>query len=290
METNTNKIYTFDAETSFENISDGHWQLDMVSDWNIGSNPNGGYLLACLLRAMATMVPDNPDPIAVTTHYLRPGLPGKVAEMRASIVRLGRRTATVTGTMEQDGKPRITCTATFGNTANGDTRGKDGNKHHGKDHSKDNAVKRSISKPPPALPPPEQCTSRSELAQAVELPIMNRLDIRIDPQYAESGQQQKDAVLTGWIRFKDKRPVDLLALILFCDAFPPSVFTLYGPIGWVPTIELSIHLRRRPSPGWIKGAFTTDDLSGDLFIEDGMLWDEDDQLVARSRQLQMILT
>jgi len=99
---------------------------------------------------------------------------------------------------------------------------------------------------------------------------MNRLDIRIDPQYAESGVHDT-AVLTGWVRFKDK-------------------FTLYGPIGWVPTIELSVHARRHPGPGWIKGAFTVADLAGDLFIEDGILWDENDQLVARSRQLQLILT
>ena len=67
------------------------------------------------------------------------------------------------------------------------------------------------------------------------------------------------------------------------------MFTLYGAIGWVPTIELSVHARRRPKPGWIKGAFKTRDVAGNLFIEDGMLWDENDQLVAQSRQLQMIL-
>ena len=96
--------------------------------------------------------------------------------------------------------------------------------------------------------------------------------------------------MAGWIRFKDQRPIDSLALMLFCDAFPPSVFTRYGPIGWVPTIELSVHIRRRPKTDWIKGMFSTNDLSGDLFIEDGMLWDQNDQLVARSRQLQMILS
>lgn len=263
--------YSFDAETISSKISDDHWQLNIGPNWNIGENPNGGYLLACLLRTMATLVPDTPDPIAVTTHYLRPGLPGTIADLRASIIRSGRRTATITGTMEQDGKPRIICTATFGNLG-GDI----------------DASNEDLSIPPPDLPPPEKCTTRSELAQAVELPIMNRLDIRIDPQYVESGGHD-DAIITGWIRFKDERPADVLALSLFCDAFPPSVFTLYGPIGWVPTIELSVHVRRRPHPGWIKGAFTTRDLAGKLFIEDGILWDENDQLVARARQLQMIL-
>ena len=60
--------YAFDTETISEKVSDGHWQLKMVSDWNIGNNPNGGYLLACLLRAMATLAPDTPDPVATTTH------------------------------------------------------------------------------------------------------------------------------------------------------------------------------------------------------------------------------
>jgi acyl-CoA thioesterase len=265
--------YAFDTETLSKQTSDNHWQLTLASDWNIGDNPNGGYLLACLLKAMASQVPDTPDPVAVTTHYLRPGIPKATAGLKIDVVRLGRRTATVTGTMEQQGKPRITCTATFSNL----------------DSNNDNQeTQPSLSIDPPSLPPPEECTARSVLAQAVELPLMNRIDVRIDPQYKEP-EGHDSAVITGWVRFKDNRPADLLALPLFCDAFPPAVFTLYGAIGWVPTIELSVHARRHPHPGWIKGAFTVGDLAGKLFIEDGILWDENDQLVARSRQLQMIL-
>lgn len=270
-----NKTYTFDTETFAAKVADNHWQLELAPDWNIGTNPNGGYILACLLRSMATLTPDTPDPISVTTHYLRPGLPGKTAELKASIVRLGRRTATITGTMEQDGKPRITCTATFGNI--GDSTIDQGD-----------TGKREISLTAPEIAPPEACTTRSELAQAVDLPIMNRLDIRVDPRYAQSGQQE-EAIMAGWIRFNDGREADSLALMLFSDAFPPSIFTRFGPIGWVPTIELSVHVRRRPQPGWIKGVFKTTDLSGDLFIEDGTLWDENDRLLACSRQLQLIL-
>ncbi|OED44277.1 hypothetical protein AB833_01860 [Chromatiales bacterium (ex Bugula neritina AB1)] len=268
--------YAFDADTMSSRVSDNHWQFNMVSDWSIGTNPNGGYLLACLLRAMATLVPDTLAPVAVTTHYLRPGLAGKPADLHVNVVRLGRRTATVTGTMEQEGKPRITCTATFGHLES-DT------------DNNTSSTKRNLAIAPPDLPSPQECISRLELVQGVDLPIMSRLDIRVDPRYAGSGVRD-EAVITGWLKFSDDRPTDILALPLFCDSFPPSVFTLYGPIGWVPTIELSIHIRRRPHPGWIKGAFTTNDLTGDLFIEDGMLWDENDQLVAQSRQLQMILT
>ena len=275
-------IYAFDRETTADKVADCHWQLKIAPDWNIGSNPNGGYLLACTLRAMETLVPDSLEPIAATAHYLRPGISGQIADIKANTIRVGRRTATVSGALQQDGKIRLTCTATFG------LPGSSSNDSDTKPENGDQSV-RSLSISAPALPPPDECTARSELAQAIELPIMNRLEIRVDPKHAEANLHN-DAALAGWIRFRDQREPDVLALSLFCDSFPPSIFTRYGPIGWVPTIELSVHARRKPHPGWIKGVFTTSDLAGELFIEDGILWDEKDNLVARSRQLQMILT
>jgi len=267
--------YQFDKETDSTQLSVNHWQLNLVSDWNIGNNPNGGYLLACLLRTMAKLVPDTPDPLAISTHYLRPGLGNQRADLHANIMRQGRRTATVTGTLEQEGKPRVTCTATFGQLSQTNTM-------------QDNRTERNLSMPAIKLPPPDECVSRTELAQGVTLPIMNRLDIRVDPKYANLGIHN-EALLTGWIRFGDLREPDLAALPLFCDAFPPSIFTLYGQIGWVPTLELSVYFRQQPEPGWIKGVFKTNDLAGELFIEDAALWDENDRLVCQSRQLQMIL-
>ena len=81
-----------------------------------------------------------------------------------------------------------------------------------------------------------------------------------------------------------------MSLPLFCDAFPPSLFALYGYIGWVPTLELTVQIRRKPAAGWILATFETDDLHNGLFIETGTLWDSAGQLVARSRQLAMLLT
>jgi acyl-CoA thioesterase len=58
----------------------------------------------------------------------------------------------------------------------------------------------------------------------------------------------------------------------------------------VPTLELTVHVRRRPQPGWVQARITCDDLAGDLMIETGTLWDASGALVARSRQLGMLLT
>lgn len=274
--------FDFDIETQAHKIDGNQWQLVLSPDWSINGNPNGGYLLACLLRSMALVVPDHPDPISVTTHYLRPGLPLVQATLSVEVVRIGRRTATLTGTLEQDGKSRIITTATFGTFANS---------QHSDKPATDEALpttERRLTVAPPQLPPPDQCIDRQELMQGVDLAILSRVEIRIDPRYSTPGKAS-DANIAGWLRFTDSRPCDIWALPLFCDAFPPSIFSLYGMIGWVPTVELGLHIRQHPTPGWIKAQFTTRDVAGELFIEDGMLWDESDQLVAQSRQLQMIL-
>lgn len=53
-----------------------------------------------------------------------------------------------------------------------------------------------------------------------------------------------------------------MSLPLFADASPPSLFARFGSVGWVPTIELTVHLRRRPVDGWVRARFECDDLVG----------------------------
>jgi acyl-CoA thioesterase len=60
-------------------------------------------------------------------------------------------------------------------------------------------------------------------------------------------------------------------------------------IGWVPTIELTVHVRRRPAPGWILGRFRTDDLVDGRMIETGGLWDSTGAFVADCRQIGLVL-
>jgi len=265
--------FQYDLETAVERVGDGHFRAHMSPAWNINTNPNGGYIIALLLRAMGELLPASPHPISVTSHYLRPGVAGEDAELQVEVMRAGRRTSTVRGTLLQQGKPRLVSIATFSNLPAHDAP----------------VEGRQLQIDPPDLPPPDECVGREQLAQGVALSILSRVEVRVDPRYSEAGQSP-DAVLTGWIRFLDGRPSDASSLPLFTDAFPPSIFSLYGMIGWVPTIEMAVHVRRQPSAGWIKAAFNARDVAGDLFIEDGVLWDENDQLVAQSRQLQMILT
>ena len=261
--------FQFDDDTKLTASGPGQWTTHLTSDWNIGENPNGGYLLAPLADAMQS-VSGHPDPLTVTTHYLRPGTGDASATIEAESIRTGRTVGTTRGRLVQHDKTRIESIAAF------------------TDLSNPQAIV-DIDTPTASIPPPDDCVSRKELEQGVELPIMNRLDVRIHPDHAVAGANG-DPTITGWIRFGDGRPVDAHSLLLFADAFPPPLFSKVGSIGWVPTIELTVHVRRRPIDGWILGHFQTSDATGNRTIEDGWLWDESGALVAVARQVGLILS
>ncbi|MCP1337936.1 thioesterase family protein [Futiania mangrovi] len=263
----------YDIETAVSAAGEDRWAAAVTPHWSIGGNPNGGYLAGIALNAMA-QVTGRDFPATVTTHYLRPGLAEKPAEVRTSLVRAGRRMATATATLHQDGQERIRLMAGFADAAQ---------------FGADSGGPELTIPRPDDLPPPEACSNRDSMAQGVDLAILKRLDIRVHPDFTDAGAAGR-AEMAGWVRFRDGRAPDPLSLILFADAFPPSLYGLLGAVGWVPTVELTVQVRRVPAPGWIAGRFRTRDLHNGMLVEDGELWDETGALVARSRQLALLLT
>lgn len=260
----------FNTETALSQVDDAHWSGHVSGAWNIGDNPNGGYLVAIALQAIRQLSPQHPDPLTVTVHYLRPGVPDAPCEVEAQSLRIGRTLSTTRATLSQEGKSRIEVLAGFG------------------DLSPLSEELPTIVVPAPDMPPPEECPMRSAEQQGVALPLLNRVDIRLHPDEAIAGNAGK-AQVSGWIKFTDDQAPDTLAAVLFSDAFPPSVFGLLGVVGWVPTLELTVHVRRRPASGWVMGQFKTQDLADGRMIEDGSLWDTNGKLVAQSRQIALVL-
>ncbi len=261
--------YLFDKEVAVEKTADNRYSGKVHAAWNIGDNPNGGYLLSIILAALRD-ASSHPDPISITTHYLRPGSGGERCEIEVEPVRVGRTLTTLRGRLVQDGKARLEVIAAFG------------------DLEQAAGVESDITIPPPDLPPPEECVPRDGSLQNIELPINSRLDVRLHPDFAVPGKAPSPQV-SGWIRFVDGLEPNTTSLPLFTDTFPPSSFGVLGMVGWVPTIELTVHVRRRPAPGWVKALFRTDDLNEGRMIETGSLWDSKGQLVAQSRQIGLVL-
>jgi acyl-CoA thioesterase len=264
----------FEDETAVELVAPGEWRAELGDRWNIGASANGGYALTPVLRALHELG-GHTDPISVTTHFLRPVQVAadtrQQAEVRAELIRTGRTTSVARGTLVLDDRERLTVMAAFGELVPGEP------------------AEHEITLPAPQIPPPDQCVDRRELGQGVELPILDRLDVRIHPERV-AADSSGDAVMEGWIRLADGTAPSTMTLPLFSDAFPPTLFSKYGKVGWVPSVELTVHVRRRPAPGWVQARFECDDLVDGRMIETGALWDENGMLVARSRQLGLLLT
>lgn len=272
----------FDDDTAVRR-GDGGWVGSINPRWNVGNNPNGGYLLAVAVRAMAAEAGlrvargegdiVDLDAVSVTAHYLSPPVEGRV-EIRTQMVKPGRSFVTVMAEVVQDGRERVRALGAFGDLAarRGPTR---------------------VSARPPDIPPPEDCVSLLDLTHRAGRPVpevMNRFDLRLPPDSPWGRPGEGDPFeITGWIRFKDGTEPSARSAVLFADAFPP---TLLGAVdaGWVPTLELTVHVRGRPAPGWLLGTFQTRVLLDGLMEEDGELWDSEGRPVALSRQLAMVLT
>ena len=257
--------YAFDEDSRVEPGADGAYAASLTSRWNGTSGAvNGGYLLATCTRALAVTMPF-PDPIVISGFFLRPGAAGP-ATVRTSLVRSGRTTAFGAAVLTQDGKEVIRATAAFARL------GQDGPVF--------------LGGVPPDLPPPEDCarlpTSGPGLPRIAERIEFRRVEL---PGWFR-GEPTGEPSSEFWLRFADGRDADLLALPLLVHSAAPPVLELGAGSA---TIELTVHLRARPSPGWLACRATTRFVSGGYHEEDFEIWDTTGALVAQSRQLALLL-
>jgi acyl-CoA thioesterase len=259
----------------------GVHDAELGAGWRIGGGVNGGLLLAIAGRALSTELgrtggehrPAHPDPLAISAYYLTPGVPGP-ATVRTSVVRRGRAVSTGQASLLQDDGvggevERVRLLATYGDleSVGGDI---------------------TTSASPPDLPPPDQCVSAAQAPPDFlkHASLLQRLDLRLDPATTgwAVGKPSGNGVIRGWLRMADGREPDPLLLLLAVDALPPVAFELGLP-GWTPTLELTVHVRARPAPGWLRVSLTNRTLAGGFLEEDAEVWDSQGRLVALSRQL-----
>lgn len=235
--------------------------------------PNGGYLLTMLARAASASVPVHPDVLNATAYFLGPADHGE-AEIRVEPVKLGKRTSVVSAGLHQQGRERARALLLLGDidTLDGPTL---------------------ETSRPPELPKPEACVKGKP--PLTPLSLMDSVDIRYPAEcmgFTQTEPSGLEPPYQAWMRFEDNRPIDLLSLLLFSDVLPPTIFNPLGFSGWVPTLELTVQVRRRPVEGnrWLRASMVTRDITAGHFEEDGVLFDDADRLVAVSRQRAMLLS
>lgn len=262
----------FDRDTSVRLRESGVYDVLLSRGWAIGHALNGGYLLATLGRALGDALP-HPDPFTITAHYMAATVPGP-AVIRTDTARTGRTLSSGSAGLFQVDEggnevERIRVLASYGDleTVTGDVR---------------------TSARPPAIPPLEQCFSAHDNPQGRDAgPEMSkRLDLRLDPATSgwAVGAPSGRGEMRAWLGLADGRDADPFSVLMAVDALPPTAFEL-GLSGWVPTVELTVHVRARPAPGPLCVSVTTVNLAGGFLEEDVEVWDTAGRLVAQSRQL-----
>ena len=256
----------FAAATAVRQAGDSTWEGEIAPGWDIAEAANGGYLLAIAARA-ATAASGRPDPVSVTAHYLAPGRPGPVTVV-TSVLKEGKRFSTVSALLSSEERPLAAVLGSFSELWG------------------DSGAER-VESAPPDRPPPEECIV-VEPTDTFPPPFVGRVELRLHPDMARFAEVPGPPRVAGWFRLRHGEPIDTLALLVAVDSFPPTVFFSNLPIAWVPTLELTAHVRARPAPGWLRCAFTTRFISGGFLEEDGELWDSTGRLVAQSRQLALV--
>jgi acyl-CoA thioesterase len=242
------------------------WTAEIDPGWTVAGRPNGGYLLALATRAALGAV-GQPHPLVVSAHFLSPAAPGP-AELEVYRLRAGRRLAAARVTLAQEGAARLEALVTAGRI---DPDGEPGWQR---------------ADGPAGLAPVELCVAgRPEMPNGMRANLLDHLDIRVDPATAgwAAGRPAGRLDMRGWVRFRDGREVDPLALLQVVDALPPTSFEL-GLVGWAPTVELTVHLRGLPAPGWLACVVRGQAWRDGWFDEEAEVWDQAGRLVAQSRQ------
>ncbi len=261
----------FEAATAVTPLVDGRYAAEVVDGWDILGNANGGYLMAIAGRALCAAA-DRPDPISVTAHYLSPGRPGPLT-IDTSVVRSGRRFTTANATLRTaDGSPVITTLAMCGDLGEPDPE-----------------ATLLVDGAPPELPAPEDC--HQVVPDGIfPPPFFGHVQLALHPDDARFvvGERSGTPLLRGWFRLPDDQPLTTIALLTAVDAFPPTIFNVDIPIGWVPTLELTAHVRARPAPGWLACEVRTRFIADGFLEVDSHIWDGTGRLVAQARQLALV--
>ncbi len=255
----------FEEETAVTEIAPQRYAAELHRGWRIGKVPNGGYVLAIAGRALRAALPHR-DPLTLNAFYLAPTRLGPV-ECHIEVLRCGRNTSHAMARLYQDGELKVQVTAAYVDF--GAMQGESW-----------------AAREAPELPPLADCFenrhSPLEFHQRVDLRLASGSGI-----FTGDGPDRRGE-FSGYVQHRDGAPADVLSLLMFADAFPPPAFSLFGVLGWVPTVDLSVQIRAHPAPGPLRASLTSRFLTRGVVEEDGEYWDSQGALVALSRQTALV--
>lgn len=241
--------------------------VELGDAWSYGAGVlHGGWLLETL-AATALERTGHPHPLAVSAQFSSRADIGPV-QVEVERVREGRSVSSLRARLLQEGRAKVDVLLTAGTLPGPDLE------------------PYRIDAAPPELPDPDHCVTSGPPPGHPRNGILEQLDVRVDPATGGflRGEPGGGTEVRAWVRATSGREPDPLLLLTVADALPPVTFELGLP-GWVPTLELTVHLRAEPAPGWLRCVQRAAVLHGGFLDEECQVWDSAGRLVAQARQL-----
>ena len=246
--------------------SPGEFSVDLDDGWSSLVGVHGGYMCAIAVCGAEASAPDR-SVRTLTTSFLRTAQVGP-ATLSVREVRSGRTMTTMVADLVQDGRHLITSRLTLLTDQTG----------------VEWAAPVALD-----LPPLAECVEMD----AGRVSHFDRVDGLLDPgSLPFSGRAR--AMVRGYVRPLEGRPVDSSWLAMATDWFPPPAFVrLEPPTGGV-SIDLTTHIHRPhvvlEADEWLTGAFEITTSGGGLAVEHGHIATLDGVLVAESFQTRLTTT
>ena len=247
------------------------FQAQILQHWLIVVGPNGGFIAALFARALTAALND-PErlPRSLTIDYFSvPQL--EPVSIETKILRAGRSLTSCYALMKQNDKIIAQANASFSTTQTS-----------------------SIDLPAEPMPdvlPPEKCQPLPPM-----LPIHANYDMR--PAFGAVPFAQGDrAISGGWTKLKQPpQQLNPETIAAISDAWPPALFSIMSHESFqqskgMPTIELSVYFvapenyPRISQNDYLLARFQAREASQGFFTEDGDIWSQQGQLLARARQI-----
>ena len=272
-----NHFQKFQEAINIDQEKDNTFLVEPNTNYFVGNTPHGGYLMAVMHKALTNILPHS-TAISSSVQYLD-RIDAAPFELEVETFKISRGSSSGIVKLKQNSK---TCTTFTGTCSDFEfMKGYDG-----------------LSKPLPAIFKDRDKKdyvkmNYDKISKGFTPAFIQQLECLVHPDHAwwnreSNNDKDNEARCSAYLEMEGGTP-DQFCLSFYSDILPPVVSNKYGPLGWIPTITLTTHIRQLPSTSVVYADFKATDINKGYFEQDCNIWDLDGNLVASSRQLTRIL-
>ena len=273
-----NQFKRFQEALKLEYVEDNKFTVNPDTNYFVGSTPHGGYLMAIMHKALTSILPHS-TAISSSVQYLD-RIDAKPFELEVETFKVSRGSSSGIVRLRQDDKVCTTFTGTCSDFEF--MKGYD-----------------DLQKPLPNIFADKDKNDYLEMnydkiSKGFTPSFIQQLECLIHPDHAwwnretDGDSADNEARCSAFLEMEGGKP-DQFCLSFYSDILPPVVCNKYGPLGWIPTITLTTHIRQLPTTSQLYADFIATDINKGYFEQDCNIWDLNGNLVASSRQLTRIL-